>query len=235
MANNVTTILSVEGSVDEVNNFIDFVRGDQFDIDFNKVLPLPKELEATTEPVIIMTQEQIDEQWSEWRQANNNDLATKHGPLNLGMTQEQSDNLKKLYRYDNWLDWTNNNWGTKSNAFDFTGWDLIESKEIQTATISYITDNTPPTEFLKFVAKKFSNLIFKTKIVEEGGGLLGFEIFQNETYDFEELDWYSEEGKELRMELGCYDESEEDQFEEDRDDYLTSDERTSSTSNVDDY
>mgnify|MGYP003110244219 CR=1 FL=1 len=71
--------------------------------------PFPKDLENTTSPAKIVSQEEYDEQMeknktSEW----------KSYPL----TEEMNRELLSKYLCNNWYAWKNQNWGTKWGCYD---------------------------------------------------------------------------------------------------------------------
>ena len=63
--------------------------GEDIAIDFNKVLPMPAELDGTHAPSFNETDEQ----------------------------KAENQRLIEAYGFDNWYDWRCENWGTKWNAF----------------------------------------------------------------------------------------------------------------------
>ena len=83
--------------------FVGFVRNGDNYFSFNKIIPMPKELNGTRSPAKIVSQEEYDERTE----------ATSSLDGGRPLTQELSDRFKKEYGYDNWYDWTNANWGTK--------------------------------------------------------------------------------------------------------------------------
>ena len=85
--------------------FVNFVKdGDNY-FSFNKIIPMPDELQGTCSPTRIVSQEEYD----------NFKLSKDEKFFGVGkpITQEMSDKFNKEYGYDNWYDWTNANWGTK--------------------------------------------------------------------------------------------------------------------------
>ena len=82
--------------------FVAFVRNGDNYFSFNRIIPMPDELQGTRSPATIVPQEEYDS----WVDSNN------HG-VGRPITQELSDRFKKEYCYDNWYDWAIVNWGTK--------------------------------------------------------------------------------------------------------------------------
>jgi len=79
--------VTVSGKSEEVKRLVEFV-GKEFD--FQKVLPMPEELEDTTSPIRTKGE-------------------------NVNMTPERQKELLDKYGFDNWYDWRISNWGTKWN------------------------------------------------------------------------------------------------------------------------
>lgn len=56
MPNHVATVLTISGAMDEIKRFIQAVdSGEENRFSFEKILPMPKELEGTRSPVLIQT------------------------------------------------------------------------------------------------------------------------------------------------------------------------------------
>ena len=92
---------------------------DQPYLDFNKVIPMPKELASSTSPRSIVSEEvirmrdlvkanpSIQSIWVDGKQIKNDGWSDKY------ITERQSEILKKTYGANNWYDWRVTNWGTK--------------------------------------------------------------------------------------------------------------------------
>ena len=85
--------------------FVAFVRNGDNYFSFNRIIPMPDELQGTRSPATIVTQEEYDN----FKPSKDEELFGIGKPI----TQEMSDKFKKEYGHDNWYDWTNANWGTK--------------------------------------------------------------------------------------------------------------------------
>ena len=86
-------------------------------IDFNKVAPIPKELENTQSPTRIISQKEYDEQEKRIVEGNLTDNEKNWG-LSRGLTQELVDEYRKRFGASDWYDWQTSNWGTKWNAYE---------------------------------------------------------------------------------------------------------------------
>jgi hypothetical protein len=87
---------------------------DQF-IDFNKIAPIPTELEGTRSPLLIITQEEYDEQE---RRIATDDLTKQEREwgVSRGLTRELADEYQQKFGATDWYNWQIENWGTKWNA-----------------------------------------------------------------------------------------------------------------------
>lgn len=217
MPNHTTTELELMGNTDEIKRFILNVdKGDGNHFSFESLLPMPNELITTVSPSRIVTQEQIDVDKAEYNLVYNalmederklRDNYDPKGEHSFGITQETNDRFIKQYGVNNWYDWKVKNWGTKWGAYDTNEWDVSEGY----ANISYHTAWTPATAFIINVSKQFPLIKFQHSFADEGGSFLGIEIIQNgevlDTFDFE---WSSDNGIELRKNLGIwYDDDDE--------------------------
>lgn len=211
MPNHTTTELELMGPTDEIKRFILNVdKGDGNHFSFDSMVPMPNELITTISPSRIVTQEQIDVDKAKYNVAYNaltederklRDNYDPKGEHSFGITQETNDRFIKQYGVNNWYDWKVKNWGTKWGAYDTNEWDVSD----EYASISYHTAWSAATSFIVNASKQFPLIKFKHSFADEGGSFLGFEIIQNgevlDTFDFE---WISDNGIELRKNLGVW-------------------------------
>tara|TARA_R100000656_G_scaffold32144_1_gene27916 strand:+ start:2202 stop:2756 length:555 start_codon:yes stop_codon:yes gene_type:complete len=90
-------------------------------LDFNKVIPMPKELEDTISPTTVVSDDivrmrdlvkampSIQSIWVAEQQIKADEWTDRY------ITKSQSEYMKKTYGADNWYDWKVKNWGTKWN------------------------------------------------------------------------------------------------------------------------
>jgi hypothetical protein len=62
MPNWVTNIVELKGNAEQVASILEFVKSDEREFDFNKIAPIPKELQNTQAPTNIISQKEYDEQ-----------------------------------------------------------------------------------------------------------------------------------------------------------------------------
>ena len=141
--------------------------------------PMPKELENTTSPPRIVSQEEYLEQMEK-----NKTEKFKSYPL----TKEMNESLIQKYGHNSWYGWCNQNWDTKWGCYDF----IVEDEVIYyTSAWSPIGEN-----IIEMFAKDFPDFVYSWEEEEEYGSELEYdngECIQENNYDMPE--W--EEVKEL--------------------------------------
>lgn len=196
MPNNTANILAISGeNFDQVKLCVMRLIG-QNNFDFNKVLPLPSELIG-----------------SNYTHECNRNV--------YGLPEEIIPNLKDKYGFENWYDWSVANWSTKWNSYSDGEWKF--DKINKTAELYFETAWCPPTNVILLLSEcefgsswhtmpsfTFPDLSFKLKYADEGGGFLGYQVFENGEMEEYELEWSSKEGIDLRKELGYYWEDEDE-------------------------
>lgn len=146
MPNHIKNILSISGNAQEVLQFIKGSENEQF-IDFNKILPMPEELEGTNSPTRIISDDQYN--------------ANKQAGINNGITQKQHDELVQKYGHADWYSWCLKNWGTKWNAYD--QYETSNGVVFQTAWSS-------PFELIQLLSKLFPKHEFVMTYADEDLG-----------------------------------------------------------------
>ena len=173
MPNHTANNFTVTGPKADVLRFVAQIKGNDSEIDFNKVLPIPDELRGTSSPSRIMTQEEIDKIWAEWNKRKDEGKLSSfemERPMGLGITQAKYDEFILKYGYADWYDWSIFSWGTKWNAYDVTEWSVNECSEYTTsATIYYETAWSPATALWLNVSKEYPTLEFYHEFADEGG------------------------------------------------------------------
>ena len=119
MPNHITNRLTIIGTEEQVKQVREAIKGERETqhIDFNKIAPIPKELEKTQSPTRIISQEEYDEQEKKIAEGNLTDNEKNFG-LSRGLTQELVDEYRKKFGHSDWYGWQIENWGTKWNAYE---------------------------------------------------------------------------------------------------------------------
>lgn len=141
MANDITNILSFEGSKKDIQAIKEHVKGvdvdgDELAFDFNKIIPIPSSMMITAGTsvnngiaILKFTKENDDSELKKmlewpWVKAENIktpqqlvDYIMENCPVNLEEAQIALDNIKQ-YGFKDWFSWSIAHWGTKWNAYE---------------------------------------------------------------------------------------------------------------------
>jgi len=176
MPNWITNILTINADEKMVQKILSEIKSTQSEFDFNLIVRQPDELEGTTAPARIVSDEEYAKDSSK------------------GITQAMSDELISKYGFNNWYDWRYQHWGTKWNADEV----YISDNEI-----SFNTAWCNPQPLLVALSRKYPDIQFDIKFADEDfGHNVGTYILK----DGEEIDCYfpeggSEESYELALDI----------------------------------
>jgi hypothetical protein len=176
MPNWITNILTINADEKMVQKILSEIKSEQSEFDFNLIVPQPDELEGTTAPARIISDEEYAKDSSK------------------GITQTMSEDFIRKYGFNNWYDWRYENWGTKWNADEV--W--ISDNEV-----SFNTAWCNPQPLLVALSRKYPDIQFDIKFADEDfGHNVGTYILK----DGEEIDCYfpeggSEESYELALDI----------------------------------
>jgi hypothetical protein len=187
MPNHVINILTIEAS--NKQEIINAIRGNEVYqcIDFNKIIPMPEELEETTFPVRIVTEE-------EYNKGN-------------GITQEMKDKLIEKYGHADWYSWRNANWGTKWNAYDQSSDDHGQ--------ITFNTAWNTPLSVMKKLSEQYPDATFNVRYADEDLGYnCGEYTIQNGETEWDYIGNQDEQSNEFACEIWGVENEEEDSFDE---------------------
>ena len=163
MPNHITNRLTIIGTEEQVKQVTEAIRGEREDqfIDFNKIAPIPKELENTQSPIRIISQKEYDEQEKRIVEGNlTND--EKNFGLSRGLTQKLVDEYRKKFGHSDWYNWRIENWGTKWNAY--------EQVQIDENVIEFQTAWSTPFSLLVNLSELFSEVTFEVRFADEDFG-----------------------------------------------------------------
>ena len=160
MPNWVSHSITLKGKKSDIKKLTEFVKSEDRDFDFNKVLPIPKELQGTQAPTKIISQKEYDEQ--EKRLAKGElTKEEKDWGISRGLTQELSSQYIKKFGTDNWYDWQCSHWGTKWNA---------SSPSIQDDMIFFETAWSTPYNLLAKLSELFPTIEIQVRFADEDFG-----------------------------------------------------------------
>lgn len=170
MPNYVGNILKINANEKWVKEVIDFVKNDDENmvIDFDKIIPMPKELHIAESSVgdygLAVIKKQNHEEMTCLEESMANMFKTllpkmKTEAMELG--QKYYDNLKK-YGSKTWLDWSRANWGTK--------WNAMETKLMGDNIIYFETAWNGVEPLIKALSEKFTDVMFEYIYADEDTG-----------------------------------------------------------------
>jgi hypothetical protein len=160
MPNWVTNIVELKGNAEQVASILEFVKSDEREFDFNKIAPIPKELQNTQAPTNIISQKEYDEQEERLARGELTESEKSWG-ISRGLTLELSMEYKKRFGADNWYNWQTANWGTKWNASEVF---------ISDNAISFNTAWSAPEPILAALSEKFPEVEFFIQFADEDFG-----------------------------------------------------------------
>lgn len=169
MPNHVQNILNIESENDDlILSYIKNEETNQF-IDFNKVLPMPEELENTCSPVRIISKEERAK-------------ALESGIPNTGLTIEEKDKLVDKYGHADWYSWRLENWGTKWNAY--------EQEINDNGDIVFQTAWCTPLEVIEKLSVLFPDAVFTVQYADEdlGYNCGEYQFTNGEFYEISRMD-----------------------------------------------
>ena len=141
MPNHITNRIEFYGEQENINKVLELIKGEEECIDFNKIIPMPKELNITSssnnDAAIIcylsnkltVPFEELDEEYLKYvTNMFDSNYASNIYHERLPNRKEDFDELYDLgqvccgnihkYGYVDWYDWCRETWGTKWNAYD---------------------------------------------------------------------------------------------------------------------
>jgi len=160
MPNWVTNEVKFTGKKEHVAALLEFVKSEDRDFDFNKIAPIPKELENTQAPTKIISQKEYDEQEQRLAKGELTEQEKNWG-ISRGLTQELSDEYLKRFGADNWYSWQNSNWGTKWNACE---------AYVSEDSVSFQTAWSTPEPIFEALSMLFPEVVISIRFSDEDFG-----------------------------------------------------------------
>lgn len=210
MPNHTSQLLVVTGDNSQLSTLLEVVKSTTINKETKKpygfslqsIVPMPEALHTVSSPARIVSEADYKKSLTEEKP-----FPGMGGPITAEMQKEY---LEK-YGADNWYNWAITHWGTKWDVYDVGEWQQEDNK----ATIIFQSAWSPVSKVILVLSERFPELTFTLKFADEGGGFLGYETYaEGVLADQSEVNWTSDEGIELREELGCYFPDEDDEEEE---------------------
>lgn len=196
MPNHITNRITIIGTPEQVAQVRQAIRGEEEDrlIDFNKIAPIPVELQGTVSPMRIISQEEYDKQ--EERIAKDElTEAEKNWGLSRGLTQELANEYKKKFGHCDWYGWQTSNWGTKRNAYD--------QHENDVNCIEFDTAWNTPKAIMHKLSEMFPEVVFEVEYADEdfGYNVGRYNLLNGETIEQNIPDGGTQEAIEMAMDV----------------------------------
>lgn len=186
MPNWVRNSIVVSGKRNDLDRFLDAVRSDESDFDFNKIIPMPKTLEITygsshdediywflsdkgNLSVEAVRKKQLSKLIHNHFSANYlSDVAKRVNEIEEKPSYEMGAQLVQnyiLYGATTWYDWRISNWGTKWNTSEPFMYDYGDC-----INFDFDTAWNAPTEIFKKLCSDFPNLKMNGAYADEDIG-----------------------------------------------------------------
>lgn len=210
MPNHITNILRIEGALPDVGEVENAIEGHVRDgcpyIDFNKILPMPEDLNVVSggmarfaETLVKTLEDQgIDvkawkdsSKFNEWVLEHKDEIPVPHTSSMDGQEEppltQYIDNYLKYGHFD-WYGWANENWGTKWNAYS--------QSKADSGEISFDTAWSTPFPVMQKLSQMFPKVTLTVMYADEDlGSNCGKYILKNgETIE----DWTPDESEALK-------------------------------------
>lgn len=124
MPNHIVNHLKINGTIEQVNQVLEFLKGENGIVDFNKIKPMPDclNIEECSDGKIGMgyllykrAPKRNSNYKSDYELVQSWGEARKKDAIELG--KQYLDNIAR-YGHDTWYNWRLVNWGTKWNAYE---------------------------------------------------------------------------------------------------------------------
>lgn len=180
MPNHITNKLQIIGK--DVAKVRDFIRGEDLDIDFNKIIPMPEELHVEAHSgVLDAAKNALDVPLHENEligMLESENRKNQKSPLTFS-DEDWDDFIKCLQNMRNyghlyWYDWAVENWGTKWNSYG------QDHNKNTLNTVWFETAWSMPEPVIKALSEEFPHMRFKIEWADEDTGYnVGMKMFED--------------------------------------------------------
>ena len=181
MPNWVKNIVEFSGSRERVRELLEFIRGDESPIDFQKIIPMPEELN-------IEAGSRTDDGYKNYKQYKSGGITGELQKKREQYAREHPDCWKlgkrayeneEKYGFKDWYDWCIAKWGTKWNACD--------ASDAGNNTISFETAWDCPYGIFEELSKLFPDVSFEVCYADEDiGSNCGIITYRDKELSFEQ-------------------------------------------------
>ena len=166
MPNHVTNIIKIEGNPARINTLFAAIKNDEYglgSIDFNKLTPMPAELDVEEGPrttrglkayqdfIEVYTFNGKKEDFDLLNIPEKSEQAFLRVHPDIDQTEwklgKQAFQNEQKYGAASWYKWRTRNWGTKWNAYGYEGGVQFDGK-----TLQFLTAWSPPTPIMEKLA-----------------------------------------------------------------------------------
>lgn len=180
MPNHVRNILVFDGNSKRIEVLKSFVRGQNGDLDFNKIIPMPKTLDISDSSSTnlgmlgakylrgMISPEAFKKEARGWLRSDAGaetpddvlDALVRDGMCNVNTGEVALDNIHD-HSHPTWYDWCIEHWGTKWNAYAIEA----EGREIR-----FSTAWSPPLPVIERLAREFPDIVIDHYWADEDMG-----------------------------------------------------------------
>lgn len=160
MPNHCENDLYVYGPQDRLDEVVEFIKSEDSDFDYNKIIPYPKKFTILDEKFKLLAKQQGA--WNE-----------RFGFAVKAVFDEDGKQVMNGYMSGGYK-WCIKNWGTKWNVYD-----IKFERRKKNLFYSWSSAWGPPTPVIDALAKKFPDLKFVHKYFERGMAFQGKNVYQD--------------------------------------------------------
>ncbi len=184
MPNHVTNIIKIEGNPARIKAVFEAIKNDEYglgSIDFNKLVPMPPELDieegsqtkrglkAYQDFIEVYTFNGKKEDFDLLNIPEKSEQAFLRVHPDIDQTEwklgKQAFQNQQKYGIPTWYKWRTRNWGTKWNAYGYEGGVQFDGK-----TLQFLTAWAPPTPIVEKLAAMYPDLDFGHQWADEDIG-----------------------------------------------------------------
>ena len=184
MPNHVTNIIKIEGNPARIKAVFEAIKNDEYglgSIDFNKLVPMPPELDieegsqtkrglkAYQDFIEVCTFSGKKEAFDLLNIPDKSEQAFLRVHPDIDQTEwklgKQAFQNQQKYGIPTWYKWRTRNWGTKWNAYGYEGGVQFDGK-----TLQFLTAWAPPTPIVEKLAAMYPDLDFVHQWADEDIG-----------------------------------------------------------------